>query len=197
MINETRVSFPGAFRFRTSGRQALHARLQQYSLEDFKTLFSKAEASKLSKAETGVTGPQPLTGPLIADANMAKVLDGNYDDRETTGGDWGLDLTDKIFSAVFKSLCQYYRLAEHGWRPDNNARIEYYKAVRFVDDSDARSLYSALVNAFKFFPKIPEVRRFQNSTAPKLGAFTNDNFCYCCLNVGAYHPHTDRRGVTL
>ncbi len=92
-------------------------------------------------------------------------------------------MTDKIFSAVFKSLCQYYRLAEHE-RPDNNARIEYYKAVRFVDDSDARSLYSALVNAFKFFPKIPEVREVSEQYRPKLGAFTNDNFCYCCLNVG-------------
>ena len=92
-------------------------------------------------------------------------------------------MTDRIFSSVFKSLCQYYRLREDE-KPDNNARIEYYNAVRFVDDSRARNLYSAIVNTFKFFPKVPEVKEVAERYRPKLGAFANDDFCYCCLNVG-------------
>ena len=52
-------------------------------------------------------------------------------------------MTDKTFNAVFASLSSYYRLED---KPDNNARLEYFKAVQFVDDSDARSLYSDIVN---------------------------------------------------
>lgn len=100
--------------------------------------------------------------------------------KRMTGG-W--TLTDKTFKAVFQSLGQYYRLKEEE-RPDNNAMIEYYNAVKFVDDTDARKLYSEVVNSLKFFPKIPEIKEIAERHRPKTGRFSNTDFCYCCLNVG-------------
>ena len=96
LYNETCVSFPRCIRFRTSGRKALHARLQQYSLEDFKTLFSRQKPVAFSKGGNRRNWTATFDW-LIADANMAKVLDGNYDDQETTGGDWGLDFDRQDF----------------------------------------------------------------------------------------------------
>lgn len=55
-----------------------------YTLEDFKTLFSKAEASSFLKGCNNRTWIASFDW-LIKDANMAKVLDGNYDDH-TQGG---------------------------------------------------------------------------------------------------------------
>lgn len=95
----------------------------------------------------------------------------------------GWTLTDKTFKAVFQSLGQYYRLKEEE-RPDNNAMIEYYNAVKFVDDTDARKLYSEVVNSLRFFPKIPEIKEIAEKYRPKIGRFSNMDFCYCCLNVG-------------
>lgn len=96
LYNETCVSFPRCASLSDKRRKALHARLQQYSLEDFKTLFSKAEASSFLKGGNRRNWTATFDW-LIADANMAKVLDGNYDDRETTGGDWGLDFDRQDF----------------------------------------------------------------------------------------------------
>ncbi len=95
----------------------------------------------------------------------------------------GSTLTDKTFKAVFQSLGQYYRLKEDE-RPDNNAMIEYYNAVKFVDDTDARKLYSEVVNSLRFFPKVPEIKEIAEKYRPKIGRFSNMDFCYCCLNVG-------------
>lgn len=96
LYNETCVSFPRCISLSDKRRKALHARLQQYSLEDFKTLFAKAEASSFLKGGNRRNWTATFDW-LIADANMVKVLDGNYDDRETTGGDWGLDFDRQDF----------------------------------------------------------------------------------------------------
>lgn len=96
LYNETCVSFPRCISLSDKRKKALHARLNQYTLEDFKTLFSKAEASSFLKGGNRRNWTATFDW-LIADANMAKVLDGNYDDRETTGGDWGLDFDRQDF----------------------------------------------------------------------------------------------------
>ena len=78
-------------------KKAINARLKTYSLDDFKTLFAKAEASAFLKGANRRNWTATFDW-LIADANMAKVLDGNYDDREKTGGgDWGLDFDRQDF----------------------------------------------------------------------------------------------------
>ena len=51
-----------------------------YTLEDFKTLFEKAEASSFLKGKNDRNWRASLDW-FVKDANMAKVLDGNFDDR--------------------------------------------------------------------------------------------------------------------
>ena len=93
-------------------------------------------------------------------------------------------MTDKTFNAVFASLSSYYRLED---KPDKNARLEYFKAVQFVDDSDARSLYSDIVNKYAFFPKIPEVKELAEKYRKARVTYRNENFCYFCCNLGLIH----------
>ena len=50
--------------------------------EDFKTLFEKAEASRFLKGANDRNWSATFDW-LITDTNMAKVLDGNYDDNKT------------------------------------------------------------------------------------------------------------------
>lgn len=62
-------------------KKAIKARLNAYSIEDFETLFKKAEASDFLKGANDRNW-QATFDWLIKDANMAKVLDGNYDNKK-------------------------------------------------------------------------------------------------------------------
>ena len=93
-------------------------------------------------------------------------------------------MTDKTFNAVFTSLASYYRLDE---KPDKNARIEYFKAVKFVDDSDARRLYSDILNNYTFFPKIPDIKAVAEKYRKSPQVYKNDSFCYVCCDIGLIH----------
>ena len=53
------------------------------SLDEFKTLFEKAEASSFLKGKNSSNWSATFDW-LIKDSNMAKVLDGNYDDKPVT-----------------------------------------------------------------------------------------------------------------
>lgn len=81
MYNDTCVSFPKLRQLSDSRRKAIKARLKTYSYDDFKILFEKAEASTFLKGGNGRNWSANFDW-LIKDANMAKVLDGNYDDFE-------------------------------------------------------------------------------------------------------------------
>lgn len=80
MYNETCVSFPRLKALSDNRKKAIKARLQAYTYEDFQTLFAKAEASDFLKGKNGRDW-QATFDWLIKDANMAKVLDGNYDNK--------------------------------------------------------------------------------------------------------------------
>jgi hypothetical protein len=60
-------------------KKAIKARLKSYSLEDFKTVFENAEASSFLKGADG--GWKASFDWLIKEANMLKVLEGNYKDK--------------------------------------------------------------------------------------------------------------------
>lgn len=63
-------------------KKAIKARYASgYTLEDFKVLFEKAEASSFLKGKNTWNWVASFDW-LIKDANMAKVLDGNYDDQK-------------------------------------------------------------------------------------------------------------------
>lgn len=74
------VSYPSVKALSDARRKAINARLKIYSLEDFQTVFEKAEASSFLKGANDRNWTATFDW-LIKDANMAKVLDGNYDNR--------------------------------------------------------------------------------------------------------------------
>jgi len=78
MYNDTCVSFPRVKSLSDARKKAIKARLNSYSLDDFKNLFTKAEASTFLKGGNDRNWSATFDW-LIKDANMAKVLDGNYD----------------------------------------------------------------------------------------------------------------------
>lgn len=84
-FNSVCVSFPSVKVISDARKKAIKARLKNYSIEDFGTLFEKAEASSFLKGKNSSNWSATFDW-LIKDANMAKVLDGNYDDKKGGGG---------------------------------------------------------------------------------------------------------------
>ena len=83
-FNSVCVSFPSVMALSDARKRAIKARLNNYSVEDFKTLFEKAEASSFLKGKNSSNWSATFDW-LIKDSNMAKVLDGNYDDKKGAG----------------------------------------------------------------------------------------------------------------
>lgn len=73
------ISYPRIRSLSDARKKAIKARLKYYSLDDFKTLFENAEASSFLKGVDG--GWKASFDWLIKEANMLKVLEGNYIDK--------------------------------------------------------------------------------------------------------------------
>jgi predicted phage replisome organizer len=74
-------SFPTVRSLSDARRKAIKARLNTYTLEDFQTVFENAEASSFLKGSNERNWTATFDW-LIKDANMAKVLEGNYADKQ-------------------------------------------------------------------------------------------------------------------
>lgn len=86
MYNKICTSFSRCTSLSDARKKAIKARFASgHTLEDFKILFTKAEASSFLKGANNRNWSASFDW-LIKDANMAKVLDGNYDDRKNSGG---------------------------------------------------------------------------------------------------------------
>lgn len=97
IFNSTCVSFPSVRSLSDARKKAIKARLNTYTVEDFKQCFENAEASSFLKGQN----PRSWTATfdwLIKDSNMAKVLDGNYNNKSSSGS---FD-TDEFFAASLK-----------------------------------------------------------------------------------------------
>jgi hypothetical protein len=81
MYNDICISFPRLTVLSEKRKQAIKARFNAYSVEQFKELFTKAEASSFLKGSNNRNW-QANFDWLIKDSNFAKVLDGNYDDKQ-------------------------------------------------------------------------------------------------------------------
>lgn len=79
------ISYPSVKTLSEARRKAIKARLNTYSLDDFRTLFEKAEASAFLKGSNDRNWTANFDW-LIKDANMAKVIDGNYDKQQRSKG---------------------------------------------------------------------------------------------------------------
>lgn len=85
LYNSLCPSFSRCTAMSEARKKAIKARfVSGYTMEDFKTLFTKAEASSFLKGRNNRNWTASFDW-LIKNANMAKVLDGNYDDH-TPGG---------------------------------------------------------------------------------------------------------------
>lgn len=80
MYNDHCPSLPTVRSLSEARKKAIRARLNNYSVEDFKQLFMKAEESDFLKGNNNRNWSATFDW-LIKDANMAKVLDGNYDNK--------------------------------------------------------------------------------------------------------------------
>lgn len=84
--NQVCVSFPRCTAMSESRKKAIKARFTSgYTLEDFKKVFVKAEGSSFLKGKNDRNWTASFDW-LIKDGNMAKVLDGNYDDHDAGPG---------------------------------------------------------------------------------------------------------------
>ena len=73
-------SFPSVRSLSDARKKAIKARLNTYSIDDFRTVFENAEASSFLKGGNDRNWTATFDW-LIKDANMAKVLEGNYADK--------------------------------------------------------------------------------------------------------------------
>lgn len=92
MFNELCPSFPSCVALSDARKKAIKARITSgYTMEHFRTLFIKAEASSFLKGRNDKNWMASFDW-LIKDSSMAKVLGGNYDDRQpqsNQGGGYG------------------------------------------------------------------------------------------------------------
>lgn len=81
MYNDTCVSFPRLKILSDSRKKSIKARFNAgYTYDDFKNLFVKAEKSAFLKGANNRNWSATFDW-LIKDSNIAKVLDGNYDEK--------------------------------------------------------------------------------------------------------------------
>ena len=93
LYNATCVSFPHLTKLSDARKKAIRARLKTYTIDEFKLMFEKAEASSFLKGKNNRNWSATFDW-MIKDANMSKILDGNYDDRG--GGSSGNKTADDL-----------------------------------------------------------------------------------------------------
>ena len=83
LYNSICLSYPKIKKLSEARKKAIKARMSSgYTVDDFKTLFEKAEASSFLKGANKQDWRATFDW-LITDSNMAKVLDGNYDNKNS------------------------------------------------------------------------------------------------------------------
>ena len=98
LFNSICKSFPSVRSLSEARKKAINARLNTYTFDDFKTLFENAESSAFLKGANNRNWTATFDW-LIKDANMAKVLDGNYSDKQ---GNSSFN-TDEFFNAALNN----------------------------------------------------------------------------------------------
>ena len=82
MYNEICISFPRLTVLSERRKKALKARMKIYNLDDFKQLFEKMEKSDFLKGANDRDWSADFEW-AIKDANMAKILEGKYDNKKS------------------------------------------------------------------------------------------------------------------
>lgn len=74
------VSYPKVISLSEARKRAIRARLKMYSMDDFRMLFEKAEASSFLKGANNRNWSATFDW-LLKESNMVEVLEGNYDNK--------------------------------------------------------------------------------------------------------------------
>lgn len=82
MYNEICVSFSKVQKVSEERKKAIKARLKTYSIEDIKKAFMMAEQSDFLKGKNSRNWAATFDW-MMKDTNLAKILEGNYIDRNT------------------------------------------------------------------------------------------------------------------
>ena len=85
MYNTICTSLPRVTALSDKRKEAIAARFKHYTVDQFREMFAKAEASPFLKGGNDRNWTANFDW-LLKDANFAKVIDGNYDPKENTGG---------------------------------------------------------------------------------------------------------------
>jgi hypothetical protein len=97
-------SFPSCVSMSDARKKAIKARFTSgYTMEHFKELFLKAEASAFLKGQNSRNWVASFDW-LIKDANMAKVLSGNYDDRQPQAAQLPPPQREKTFMDMVREM---------------------------------------------------------------------------------------------
>lgn len=80
LYNDLCPSLPSVRTLSDKRKRDIKTRLKKYTLDDFRKVFEKAEKSSFLRGDNE-RGFRASLDWLINEGNMAKVLDGNYDDR--------------------------------------------------------------------------------------------------------------------
>ena len=80
LYNDLCPSLPSVRTLSDKRKRDIKTRLKKYALDDFQKVFEKAEKSSFLRGDNE-RGFRASLDWLINEGNMAKVLDGNYDDR--------------------------------------------------------------------------------------------------------------------
>ena len=80
LYNDLCPSLPSVRTLSDKRKRDIKTRLKKYTIDDFQKVFEKAEKSSFLRGDNE-RGFRASLDWLINEGNMAKVLDGNYDDR--------------------------------------------------------------------------------------------------------------------
>ena len=103
LFNNTCKSFRSVKILSEARKDELTARLDTYSIDDFQTLFEKAEASDFLKGNNDSNWTASFDW-LIKEKNMPKVIEGNYDNKPAKKTKYDFDAIERMARAKVNAV---------------------------------------------------------------------------------------------
>ena len=137
LFNTICKSFPSVRSLSDARKKAIKARLNTYTVDDFKQCFENAEASAFLKGGNNRNWTANFDW-LIKDQNMAKVLDGNYNDAKDVSNS-SLNNVDEFVTAALSR--GFEDLVVDGWNKKEQPKTA-------ADDESIKARAEALKQQF-------------------------------------------------
>jgi predicted phage replisome organizer len=112
LFNTICKSFPSVRSLSDARKKAIKARLNTYTVDDFKRCFENAEASSFLKGGNQRNWTATFDW-LIKDQNMAKVLDGNYNDARDVGNSSLNNADEFVTTALARGFSDMFNEPEY------------------------------------------------------------------------------------